>query len=49
MHAQELNTLSGYAIGAAIAVDRESGPGLEEEDYEMALSAELITSGSAHQ
>jgi GxxExxY protein len=36
--------LSYRVIGAAIAVHRELGPGLEEQDYEMALSAELAAS-----
>jgi GxxExxY protein len=48
MRPQHLNTLSRHAIGAAIAVHRELGPGLEEEDYEMALSKELSASGIAH-
>ena len=45
---QQLNALSRQVIGAAIAVHRELGPGLEEEDYETALSAELTASGIAH-
>lgn len=48
MRSQHLNTLSGHAIGAAIAVHRELGPGLEEQDYETALSAELTASGIVH-
>jgi GxxExxY protein len=48
MHAQQLNALSREAIGAAIAVHRELGPGLDERDYEVALSAELTASGIAH-
>lgn len=48
MHAQQLNALSRHVIGAAIGVHCELGPGLEEEDYEMALSAELTTSGIEH-
>ncbi|MCL4207425.1 MAG: GxxExxY protein [Pirellulaceae bacterium] len=44
MNASKLNALSYRVIGAAIAVHRELGPGLEESDYEMALSAELTAS-----
>jgi GxxExxY protein len=48
MNTSELNALSYRAIGAAIAVHRELGPGLEESDYEPALSAELSAGGINH-
>lgn len=48
MNTQQLNALSRQAIGAAIAVHRELGPGLEEDDYETALSAELTAIGIGH-
>ncbi len=37
--------LSGKVIGAAIAVHRELGPGLDEADYEAALALELDQQG----
>jgi GxxExxY protein len=48
MQSQQLNALSRRIIGAAIEVHRELGPGLEEEDYEMALSAALTAIGIGH-
>lgn len=41
--------LSGRVIGAAIAVHRDLGPGLDEADYERALSLELYATGIAHE
>ena len=40
--------LSGELITAAIAVHREFGPGLNEDDYERALSIELRSRGIEH-
>jgi GxxExxY protein len=48
MNTAQLNSLSRQVIGSAIAVHRELGPGLDEADYEMALSAELAASGVSH-
>ncbi|MFN0079853.1 MAG: GxxExxY protein [Prosthecobacter sp.] len=41
--------LSGRVIGAAIEVHRKFGPGLDEADYERALSLELHALGIAHE
>jgi GxxExxY protein len=41
MNSAQLNALSRQIIGAAITVHRELGPGLDELDYELALSTEL--------
>ena len=41
--------LSGELIASAIAVHRAFGPGLNEEDYERALSVELFTRGIEHE
>ncbi len=41
--------LSGQLIAATIAVHRELGPGLNEEDYESALSMELGALGIEHE
>jgi GxxExxY protein len=41
--------LTGELISAGIAVHRELGPGLNEEDYERALSVELSARGIDHQ
>ncbi len=43
------NLLTGRVIGAAIAVHRELGPGLDEPVYETTLSTELSTSGVPHE
>lgn len=43
------SNLSGELIAAAIAVHREFGPGLNEEDYERALSVELSARGIEHE
>jgi len=43
------NQLSQILIGSAISVHRELGPGLDEADYEQALSRELTTRGVRHQ
>lgn len=57
MHPSEMNasrhpdlggSLSQAAIGAAIAVHRQFGPGLEEADYEEALHRELFARGIEH-
>ena len=42
---QELNTLSGEVIGAAIEVHRLLGSGLLESAYELALERELVIRG----
>ncbi|MFM9963432.1 MAG: GxxExxY protein [Planctomycetaceae bacterium] len=41
--------LSGQLIAAAIAVHREFGPGVDEPDYERALSLELGARGIEHE
>ena len=41
--------LTGQVIGAAIAVHREFGPGLDEADYERALHVELLAMGIEHE
>ena len=41
--------LSGHLIASAIAVHREFGPGVNEEDYERALSIELRSRGIEHE
>jgi GxxExxY protein len=41
--------LTGRVIGAAMTVHREFGPGLDEADYEKALSLELRALGIAHE
>ena len=41
--------LTGHVIGAAIAVHREFGPGLDEADYERALQLELLAMGIEHE
>ncbi len=41
----ELNEISGWVIGAAIAVHRELGPGLLESAYEACLMYELQQRG----
>ena len=41
--------LTGRVIGAAMAVHREFGPGLDEADYERALSFELNTLNIQHE
>jgi GxxExxY protein len=41
--------LTGQVIGAAIAVHREFGPGLDEADYERALHLELLAMGIEHE
>ena len=43
------NALTGRVIGAAIAVHRELGPGLDEPVYETTLSAELWATGVQHE
>ena len=42
------NQLTGAVIGAAIAVHRELGPGLDEAAYEESLSVKLGTLGIGH-
>ena len=41
--------LTGRVIGAAMTVHRKFGPGLDEADYEKALSLELHALGIAHE
>lgn len=41
--------LTKQVIGAAIAVHREFGPGLDEADYERALHLELLAMGIEHE
>lgn len=41
--------LTKQVIGAAIAVHREFGPGLDEADYERALHLELVAMGIEHE
>jgi GxxExxY protein len=48
LNTDALNDLSYRVIGAGIAVHRELGPGLDESDYELALSAELDAAGIGH-
>ena len=48
MNTAELNCLSRKVIGAAIEVHRELGAGLEEPNYEVALSTELARLGISH-
>jgi GxxExxY protein len=45
----QLNALSKKIIGAAIDVHRELGPGLDELDYEQALSLSLTKAGIANE
>lgn len=48
MNVDEDTQLTGHVIGAAIAVHRKLGPGLDEAAYEQALSARLVTLRVAH-
>lgn len=41
--------LTGQVIGAAMAVHRQYGPGLDEADYERALHLELLALGIEHE
>ena len=43
------NALTGQVIGAAIAVHREVGPGLNEPVYEKMLSAQLVAQRISHE
>ena len=45
----QLNALSKRIIGAAIDVHRKLGPGLDELDYEQALSLSLTKAGIANE
>lgn len=45
----QLNALSKKVIGAAIDVHRKLGPGLDELDYEQALSLSLTKAGIANE
>ncbi|MCU0873102.1 MAG: GxxExxY protein [Pirellulaceae bacterium] len=49
MNVSSDNVLTGRVIGAAIAVHRELGPGLNESVYETTLSAELSAGGVYHE
>lgn len=49
MNVDQDNQLTGSIIGAAIAVHRALGPGLDEVAYESALSAKLKTIGIPHE
>jgi GxxExxY protein len=48
MNVDQDNQLTGAVIGAAIAVHRQLGPGVDEAAYEAALSARLTAEGIAH-
>lgn len=48
MNISDDHQFTGSVIGAAIAVHRQLGPGLDEIDYEEALSAEFSSTGIAH-
>ena len=48
MNVDHDNQLTGAVIGAAIAVHRQLGPGVDEAAYEAALSARLRAEGIAH-
>lgn len=49
MNVDQDNQLTGAVIGAAIAVHRQLGPGVDEAAYEAALSARLTSEGIIHQ
>jgi GxxExxY protein len=49
MNVDQDNQLTGAVIGAAIAVHRQLGPGVDEAAYEAALSMRLTAEGIAHQ
>ena len=49
MNVDQDNQLTGAVIGAAIAVHRQLGPGVDGAAYEAALSARLTAEGIAHQ
>jgi GxxExxY protein len=49
MAINEDNQLTGAVIGAAIAVHRELGPGIEEAACERALSLKLSSLGIPHE
>jgi GxxExxY protein len=49
MNVEQDDRLSGAAIGAAIAVHRSLGPGLDEAAYEEALCTRLAIMGLAHE
>ncbi len=49
MNVDQDNQLTGAVIGAAIAVHRQLGPGVDEAAYEAALSGRLTAGGIAHQ
>ena len=48
MNVDQDNQLTGVIIGAAIAVHRQLGPGVEEAAYEAALSAQMTVEGIDH-
>ena len=49
MNINEDNQLTGAVIGAAIAVHRALGPGVEEAAYQLALSQKLSALGISHE
>lgn len=49
MNVDQDNRLSGQVIGAAIAVHRSLGPGVDETAYEAALSLQLFLAGIEHE
>lgn len=49
MNVDHDNPLTGAVIGAAIAVHRQLGPGVDEVAYEAGFSARLSTEGIAHE
>lgn len=49
MKIQNDHEITGLSIGAAIAVHRELGPGVDESAYEQALSFKLRSLGIAHE